>query len=371
MKRLALILAALACFGRPALADPAGAGPTPGTAGTQSDAAGCIYRSGGVSPVSGQQMTLGCDVNGNLLTASSGGGGTQAVNLTQVGGAAIALGSAVSADSLPVVIASDQGAVTVKQATASALNATVVGTGTLAVQNTAATPAGTNAIGSITNTSFGATQATASALNATVVGPAASGAAVGGNPLVIGGVFTTVPSVAGSSGLAVQALMDNVGQFRVVLCGLNSTSCPGVGTQIDAQSAVIAGIWTNSRASLYNGTSEDIGRSAQGAAKNNTGIGVTAVEESGRTYSHISTATTTTIKSGAGFLHTLVINTTVALGTITIYDNTAGSGTVIAVITNPATLLQMGPLTATYDIAFTTGLTIVTTGAQDLTVAYR
>lgn len=41
------------------------------------------------------------------------------------------------------------GDVFVRQATASNLNATVVGTGTLAVQNTAATPAGTNAIGTV------------------------------------------------------------------------------------------------------------------------------------------------------------------------------------------------------------------------------
>ena len=40
-------------------------------------------------------------------------------------------------------------AVNVTQATPAALNATVVGTGTLAVQNTAATPAGTNLLGSI------------------------------------------------------------------------------------------------------------------------------------------------------------------------------------------------------------------------------
>jgi len=82
-------------------------------------------------------------------------------------------GQATSGNSLPVVIASDQSSISVSaaQSTAANLNATVVGTGTFATQVTSlpALPAGTNAIGSITNTSFAATQATASSLNATVV----------------------------------------------------------------------------------------------------------------------------------------------------------------------------------------------------------
>lgn len=59
----------------------------------------------------------------NGSSGSSGG----SVNLTQVGGSAIVLGSTTSSGSLPVVIASDQAPVSVKQATASSLNAAVVG----------------------------------------------------------------------------------------------------------------------------------------------------------------------------------------------------------------------------------------------------
>lgn len=99
--------------------------------------------------------------------------------------------------------------------------------------------------------------------------------------------------------------------------------------------------------------------------------GDTFVEEGGRTFCHISTATTTNCKSGAGFLHTLCINTVTASATITAYDNTAGSGTVMLVITNPVSLLGMGPICASYDLAFSTGLTLVTTGVQDITATYR
>lgn len=87
------------------------------------------------------------------------------------------------------------------------------------------------------------------------------------------------------------------------------------------------------------------------------------------TYANIATATTTTVKSGAGVLHSVCVNTlgTVA-STATIYDNTAGSGTKIGTINT----LALGGCFA-YDVAFATGLTIVTTGtaAPDLTVSYR
>jgi hypothetical protein len=86
-------------------------------------------------------------------------------------------------------------------------------------------------------------------------------------------------------------------------------------------------------------------------------------------YSHISTSTTTTVKSGAGTLHIISVNSkgTVA-STTTVYDNTAGSGTVIGVLD---TLNLSGAFR--YDIQFTTGLTLVTTGtvAPDITVSYK
>lgn len=83
-------------------------------------------------------------------------------------------------------------------------------------------------------------------------------------------------------------------------------------------------------------------------------------------YNNISTGTTTTVKSGPGVLHAITINTTAA-STITIYDNTAGSGTKIGTIAaSPAIGSTFG-----FDVAFATGLTIVTGGASDITVSYR
>jgi hypothetical protein len=86
---------------------------------------------------------------------------------------------------------------------------------------------------------------------------------------------------------------------------------------------------------------------------------------------NISTATTTVVKTGVGMLHSIVVNKHVATGVITIYDNTAASGTKLATITTGAALLSDPPLDAIYDISFTTGLTIVTSQAEDITVSYR
>lgn len=96
-----------------------------------------------------------------------------------------------------------------------------------------------------------------------------------------------------------------------------------------------------------------------------------ALVEQRNAFVNITTATTTVVKSGPGFLHMLVINTPVASATITIYDNTAASGTKIATITIPSTVTGEAPSSIEYDVAFSTGLTIVTSGATDITVAYR
>ena len=85
-------------------------------------------------------------------------------------------------------------------------------------------------------------------------------------------------------------------------------------------------------------------------------------------YANITTDTTTTLKSIPGYLHTVCVNTPAATGTITIYDNTAASGTKIGTITSYAST----PRCFTYDVAFWTGLTIVTAvAAQDITVSFR
>jgi hypothetical protein len=84
-------------------------------------------------------------------------------------------------------------------------------------------------------------------------------------------------------------------------------------------------------------------------------------------YTHLAANATTTIKSGAGTLRGVTVGTKGATGnTLTLYDNTAGSGTVIGVIDTT----REQPFYP-FDVQFTTGLTVViaTGTAADVTVA--
>jgi hypothetical protein len=83
------------------------------------------------------------------------------------------------------------------------------------------------------------------------------------------------------------------------------------------------------------------------------------------TNSYISTAATTTLKTGAGLMHTLVVQGGTA-GTIIGYDNTAGSGTIVFSFDSTSALA-----TYTFDIIFNIGLTIVTSAATKLSVGWR
>lgn len=79
----------------------------------------------------------------------------------------------------------------------------------------------------------------------------------------------------------------------------------------------------------------------------------------------ITTAATTTIKSGPGHVNSIRVAGGV-LGAVTIYDNTAASGTVILPEVTPIqgqVLLE--------NIEFSIGLTIVTAAASIISVSYR
>lgn len=86
-------------------------------------------------------------------------------------------------------------------------------------------------------------------------------------------------------------------------------------------------------------------------------------------FSNINTNTTTVVKSGSGVLKRIVVNKVGgASNTCTIYNNTSGTGTIIATIDPVHTQMVFE-----YDVVFNTGLTIVTaTGtAADLTIVYQ
>lgn len=87
----------------------------------------------------------------------------------------------------------------------------------------------------------------------------------------------------------------------------------------------------------------------------------------GSSFSWFSTATGSTIKSGAGVVRRIIIGSNVA-GIVTLYDNTTNSGTVICSVTSttstPCNTVEL-------NAAFSTGLHCVTTGSGiSVTVVY-
>lgn len=80
---------------------------------------------------------------------------------------------------------------------------------------------------------------------------------------------------------------------------------------------------------------------------------------------YISTATTTVVKTGAGLLHTIVVQGGTT-GTIIGYDNTSASGTILFSFDTTVALA-----TYTFDVSFAIGLTIVTSANTKLTVSAR
>ena len=95
-------------------------------------------------------------------------------------------------------------------------------------------------------------------------------------------------------------------------------------------------------------------------------------QDVGYKYAHIAAAATTVVKAAAGQLVSLCINTA-STGIITIYDNTAASGTVVGIITigTAVTVPFEWALTQYANIKMTTGITIVTSAACDITVLYN
>lgn len=240
-----------------------------------------------------------------------------------------------------------------------------------------------------------------------VQGPAADDAAASGNPVPIGARFETTADAVDTGDIGYLA-MGSRRALHVQLMGANSTSSVSVGTldTDDILGSSINGLQVRSLPYYFDGTTTQLDRARSVVnTTDSTGTGIAAAglvaqcapaasvttvqfgnvalncathaimaERDGDLFLNIVLAapTTTVVKSGAGRFHKLCINKPTATGVITIYDNTAASGTLIGTITQPAALLSSGPICIPYDLSFGTGLTVVTaTAAQDVTVTYR
>lgn len=88
-------------------------------------------------------------------------------------------------------------------------------------------------------------------------------------------------------------------------------------------------------------------------------------------YRNITTATSTTCKYGAGKIHKICLNSpSQQAGIITVYDNTTNTGTIMATLQWTSNNSQL-PQAINYDMPFSTGLTINTSQATNITVVYE
>ena len=87
------------------------------------------------------------------------------------------------------------------------------------------------------------------------------------------------------------------------------------------------------------------------------------------TYKHIASNDTYICKYGAGKLHGIAINDPSAACTLTIYDNTSATGTIIGIMA--LTTKVITPFYMNYQLPFFTGLTIVTSANSDFTIIYE
>lgn len=315
-----------------------------------------------VTAADGKPAMAVTNTDGTAISGGGGGGGA----VTVADGADVAEGALADA----AVTAGSTGSVSGKlrqiSADVSSLKTTQplpTGGSTAANQATEIASLATIA----TNTGSNATAANQTNGNQQVQGNVASGAADSGNPIKMGGKFnTTLPTY--SDGQRTETQYGSRGALEVQIMGAGSTTGAAISASgANGVSNSTAGINVYTLPRVYNGTTWD--SQLSGGVTGMAGVTIQASPTGAYTYSHISTAATTVVKGSAGTLHAISVNSkgTVA-STITVYDNTAGSGTVIGVI-DSLNLYGIFIL----DVAFATGLTLVTTGtvAPDLTVSYK
>lgn len=90
----------------------------------------------------------------------------------------------------------------------------------------------------------------------------------------------------------------------------------------------------------------------------------------GRSYKNLSGAGTTVVQTGRGVLEQIIVGSAAANGTVTVYDNTAGSGTVITTLTFGASPSPTFGSIDCGELQFQTGLTVVIATGGNVTVVW-
>lgn len=90
----------------------------------------------------------------------------------------------------------------------------------------------------------------------------------------------------------------------------------------------------------------------------------------GSQFTNIAGAATTVVRAAEAVFKRIICNKAVLSGVITIYDHaSAASGTKLATITHPGTLLQ-NQYVLEYDAHMANGIVVVTSAADDITIVW-
>lgn len=203
-----------------------------------------------------------------------------------------------------------------------------------------------------------------------------AGSAVGGDDINVAQVNgQTVNVGTGAAGTGTMRVTTSTDSTIGTLTGGGVAS----GASDSGNPVKVGGVFNTTQPTLTNGQRGDVQMDSRANVSTTLGTLISGEDQTNNvmrvegqfTRATMTSATTTTHKSGSGLLHSVTVNKAVATATITMYDNTAGSGTVIGTITFGAALLSDPPICAVYDVNFSTGLTVVTSGATDVTFSYR
>lgn len=88
-------------------------------------------------------------------------------------------------------------------------------------------------------------------------------------------------------------------------------------------------------------------------------------------YHHRNTAGTVVLKTGTGILRSVIFNNGTVASTLHLYDGISAAGAVIANLNYTPAGSNANPSHVAFNVAFTTGLTLVQTGTHDFTITYE
>lgn len=266
----------------------------------------------------------------------------QSVNLDQVGGAAVALGQAAMAASVPVVVASNQTAIPV--------SGTVAVSGTSAIGGTVTLAAGTAAVGTIAvsgtvpvsgtvTANLGALNGAATAANQTAVQGSVSGGTAGTVSELIGGVFnTSLPTLTNGQQGGVQ--LDASGRQ------IMGTSVANIGTVAVSGTSAISGTVAISGTPVVSGTvGISAGSATIGALVANQSINLNQIAGAAPGVgagTEAAALRVTLPTNGTGVVNVInVLNTGFIIGTSTFFRNSATiNGTTAATLVVPTASLS-------------------------------